>query len=186
MKVKRLLVIVVFITLIFMTCLYGIERFKYQKQSQTVLNSLSNEMSNEMDVPAILLNDIDGDLGKSKIESSFKELIMDVSNVEVLLNVSRYSKGTSESESSDMLELMNFHEFLKQELLTMSFQFSDNGKLTEDQQNDLVVLRELFFDIRGNLLENAGRTDEFDIWYTTIMDYKGEFSDTGLISNYYE
>ncbi len=111
---------------------------------------------------------------------------MDVSNVKVLLNVSRYGKGIAESESNEMLELMDFHEFLSQELFAMSFQFSDNGTLTADQHNDLTVLRALFFDIRSNLYDNEGKTDEFNVWYTTIMDYKGEFSDTGLISNYYE
>lgn len=186
MKEKRLLFIIVTIALIFMAFLYNNERHIYQKQSQTAFNSLANEMGNELEIPTILLNDINEDLGKAKIEASFNGLIMDVSNVKVLLNVSRYGKGVSESESNDMIELMNFHEFLSQELFAMSFQFSDNGTLTEDQHNDLVALGELFFDIRSNLNENEGKTDGFNIWYTTIMAYKGKFSDTGLISNYYE
>ncbi|WZL82737.1 hypothetical protein QBE53_06395 [Vallitaleaceae bacterium 9-2] len=60
--------------------------------------------------------------------------------MKVLLNVSRYGKGIAESESNEMLELMDFHEFLSQELFAMSFQFSDNGTLTADQHNDLTDL----------------------------------------------
>ncbi len=85
----------------------------------------------------------------------------------------KQSQTAFNSLSNEMLELMNFHEFLSQELFAMSFQFSDHGTLTADQHNDLAILRELFFDIRSSLNENEGKTDEFNVWYTTIMDYKG-------------
>ncbi len=183
MKKKRILLIILFIALIILALLYANERLNYQKQSETTLNSLSNAMADETDSMTNLAYGISEGISKENTQVFFTEVLIDISDVKVLLIASRYARGLSKKEVNNMLELINFHEYLNQEMLTMSFQFSKNGMLSEDQSNDLDTLRLMFYDTRSKLIENDNR---FHSWYTSIMEYEGKFSETGLIIKYYQ
>ena len=183
MKEKRILLIILIIAFIILVLLYGNERLNYQKQSETILSSLSNAMGDEIDSMTNLAYGIREGKSKENNEAYFNEVLMDISDVKVLLSVSSYAKGLSKKEIANILELINFHEYLNHEVLSMSFQFSKNGMLSEDQSNDLDTLRYLFYDTRSKLIEDNNR---FHSWYTAIMDYEDKFSETGFVNKYYQ
>lgn len=165
-----------------MVMLYGNESLRYKKQSMATLNRLSAELGKEIENINSLVYSYHNIEGKENIESKFNNVLMDISNVNVLLEVSRYGKGLSKEEKNTLFELLNFHEYLSEELLYISYQYSKTGQISEEQLSDLDTLKAMFYQIKS---EENDSNNSYSIWYGVIMSYSDDFSDTGLISEYY-
>lgn len=156
LRKRRLFIffVIIFISLIL---LYINEWLGYHKQSETVKSSVSYEIGKEIKDINTLFHEIDGE----NTELNFNKVLMDISTVKVILNISKYGKNISKAESDNIDELMVFHEYFKEEILMMILTYYKDGELSVEQLSDLEILNNMFGEIL-NLEEESIKS--FNSW----------------------